>query len=554
MQRHRTILWFVLGFVVATLAAALYQPSSARAQVRTLVRVPEPGGAGATRDTSPAATDATSGSAVGDGEAAAINPGEEPIPEDDLGGNGRPLPAGMRPAVRDGDVGVATDPVTSLDGLVGNEEPPALPDGIDQTKFDTRSPEDIAAFENPPAGHDPLLFQIEEADPLRQPDRRIARLARIEPYDPIGIRIGSFVLFPEVDLATAYISNIFRSANPKGDIGIVALPSARLVSNWATHALEFDARGNLSWLQENESENNRGYTLGARGRLDVSRRINVQADLSRDVSQESRSVLEASKAGDRAEVTTDRVALSYNQRFNRLSVQLRGSVAETDYGAVTAAGVTTSNLDRNFREETEAVRATYELKPTLSVFSEVEFDQRQHQAAASDGIKRDSTGERYRAGVSFGQTGQILRGDVSVGYGVQRPDDFRLSNVSGALVDANLAWRMSALTSLLLTARSDMLETNVAGSSGAISRRGGAEVRHAFRNYLIGSAGLTYTITDYTGIPVEERELAMKLGLEYFVNREIALYGRYTHTRFDTTVANGDWNNDEFIVGVKIRR
>lgn len=550
MPGHRTILWFIVGFAAATLVAAVVQPTRAHAQVRTLSRVPD----AATRDTAPMGSQATPDRIVNDGDAAAVNPGEEPIPDDDLGSPGRPLPAGMRPAVRDGDVDVSADPVTPMDGIISNEEPPAVPDGLDQTKFDTRSPEDIAAFENPPAGHDPLLFQIEDVDPVRTPDRRTSRLARIEPYDPVGIRIGSFVMFPELDLATGYISNVFRSRNAQGDAALFAKPSVRLVSNWSSHALELRASGGLSWLQDNSSENDRAYSLSALGRLDVTRRVNVQAELSHDVSQESRSVLEAAKAGERAEVTTDRLALSYNQRFNRLSIQLRGSVAETDYGAVTSGGVTNSNVDRNYRQGTEAVRATYELKPTLSVFSEVEFDQRQHQAAAGDGIKRDSTGERYRVGVSFGQTGKILRGDVSLGYGEQRPDDNRLSPISGLLVDANLAWRMSALTSLLLNARSDVLETNVAGSAGAMSRRGGAELRHAFREYLIGSAGLTYTVTDYDSIPVEERELAMKLGLEYYLNREIMLYGRYTHTRFDTTVANGDWNNNEVMVGVKIRR
>jgi len=62
------------------------------------------------------------------------------------------------------------------------------------TVVDTRPREDIDVFENPPAGFDPLLFQIEDLDPIRS-NRATTRLFRLEPYDPVGIQVGSFVLF-----------------------------------------------------------------------------------------------------------------------------------------------------------------------------------------------------------------------------------------------------------------------------------------------------------------------------------------------------------------------
>jgi hypothetical protein len=552
LSRLRPIHWFILGFLAASVLAAVVEPSAAHAQGRRGGPMLRPTDTD-TGAPSPASADpfADASRRPGDGEAGAINPGEDPLPDDEEGA-GRPLPAGMRPAVRDGDVGVATETAPAADGLVATDEPPAMPDGVDQTKFDTRAADDIAAFENPPAGYDPLLFQIEDIEPLR--DRRVARLARFEPFDPVGIRIGSFVLFPEVDLATAYISNVFRSGTPKGDFALEARPSVRLVSDWASHAFEVKASGGLSYFDQYDSEDDRSYRIEARTRLDITRRANIQGEVSRDVKQESRSVLEASRVGSRADVTTDRAALSYNQRFNRVSLQLRGTASEVDYGPVTTNGLTSSNSDRSYRETSEAVRATYEFKPTLSPFSEVELVQREHAAPSADGITRSSTGQRYRVGLSFGQTGKILRGEVSVGYGVQNSRNAALPDVTGFIADANLAWRITGLTSLLLTARSDVGETNIAGSSGTMSRQAGLELRHSFRDYLIGSAGLSYTVQDYSGLPIEERELALKLGVEYFLNRDVVFYGKYQHTRFDTTVADADYDNDELRVGMKLRR
>jgi hypothetical protein len=109
--------------------------------------------------------------------------------------------------------------------------------------------------------------------------------------------------------------------------------------------------------------------------------------------------------------------VAFNHRFNRLRVQLRGAVAERDYSPeVESDGTLLSNDDRDNRQHEVAVRATWEFKPAFSVFGEVGTDGRDYRLASfSDGLQRDSSGERYRAGVSFGNTGEIIRGEAAVG-------------------------------------------------------------------------------------------------------------------------------------------
>ena len=235
---------------------------------------------------------------------------------------------------------------------------------------------------------------------------------------------------------------------------------------------------------------------------------------------------------------------------------MRGSVAEANFGSTdTIGGGVISNNDRDTRTTEEAVRAAWEFKPTLFGFVEAGLNQRNYRVAAlSDGIQRDSNGERYRIGVSFGNSGQRLRGEISTGYGRQRPEDGRLREITGMLFDANLAYRYSALTSFLLTAKSDVTETTLANSAGAFSHQVGVEARHAFHRYLIGSAGLTYSVQDFEGVSQQEREWKSSLGLEYFLNREVTVFGRYQHTAFDSTDRSRNYNADEMRVGVRIRQ
>lgn len=460
---------------------------------------------------------------------------------------------------------LAGPPVTDApDGLLNGDRPEdnqltgAEPAASERDFDPLTDPEmgfldDRPVFERPPAGFDPELFQA-ELEPLL--DRRPARLARLDPYDPPGIRLGSFILFPELETAGAWSSNVLRSPQAQSDTALELRPTARLISSWRAHALEFRGTGNLSWHNEFPSEDDRTWSLESRGRLDINRRLNIEGLLSRNVTQESRNALDATRgSGDRADVTTDRASVTLNTRFNRLSLQLRGSINSVAFSPVRQAdGTIASNQDRNVTTREEAIRATWEFKPTFQAFFETAINQRTHEAPAADAIQRDLTGERLRWGVGFGNTGQKLRGEVSLGYGRQSPDDSRLPSIEGLLFDANLAWRATALTTMLLLARTEVVETSQTGSSGGLSRQVGAEMRHAFRRHLIASAGLSREVVDYSGLALEERDTRATLGVEYYLGREAILFGRYQHTAFRSTDATRGYEADEVRIGVRIRR
>lgn len=473
----------------------------------------------------------------------------------DADGDEATTPAGLRRAIRDGDPepsGVAEQPV---DGAPAETIELENPDGRDPVLFDARGSEDSAAFERPPAGFDPELFSAEIA-PLA--DRRTERLFRFEPWQPRGVRIGSFIVYPTVDIGAGYLSNLFRSRPARADAGVDFRPSARLVSNWTSHALELSARGSFSFLDAFPKEGDRDLGLEARGRLDFTRRTNLAGFVLHDVAQESRGTLESRlRGGERADVTTNQAGLTLDHRFNRLAVQLRGTVLTRTFEDAQGllGGTAVSNRDRDLTATEQAARVRWAFKPTFAVFGETAINQRDFKAAtASDGLRRDSKGERYRAGLSFGTTGQTLRGEVSIGYGKQTPLDARLAAIDGVIVDANVAWRMTALTALLLRASTDVTETSTALSAGGFTRRASAEVRHAILRPLIGTASVGYGETVYQRIDLAEHQTDLALGLEYYLGPEAVIFSRWQHSAFRTNSLGGGWEGDEFRVGMRLRR
>jgi len=370
------------------------------------------------------------------------------------------LPSGVRPAVRDGEPEAQLEPEATSDGMVDEPEVYRNPDGQDPVQWDSRLSEDADVFQRPPAGHDPQAFGVEltPAD-----DRRPFQLYRFEPWEPRGIRLGSFTVFPQADIGAAWVSNLFRTKPARADQALDLRPTLRVVSNWRTHALEFRATGGLSFFDENPKEDDRAYSLEARGRLDVSRQTQIAGSVRRDVAQEVRGTLESRLRGtSRADVSTDEARLQLDHRFNRLGLQLRGVAQQRLYDDTTAAdGSEQRNRDRNLRATEEALRLSWTFKPTLLAFAEAGINQRRFEAGAPiDGIKRDSDGERYRVGIGFGNTSKVLRGEASIGYGRQTPLDLRLASIDGMIIDANLAWRINAFSALLLRGSTDVIEAS----------------------------------------------------------------------------------------------
>jgi hypothetical protein len=556
IARHQ-LKWFLLGFAAAGAVDCLINATPALAQTAAQISVtPLPTRQQPLVASRPASQRPVPPADDEDMLASGSPPRDAPVDGDidpEATDPSLASPTQTRRATVDGAPAADAEPMPVQDGIIETGEPQGPGDGDNPAEADTRRRADIDAFEKPASGYDAIAFQV-EIEPIL--DRRPVRLARFEPYDPVGIRRGAWVIFPDAEFGIGRLSNVFSSTSPQPDTVIDVRPTVRAVTNWRQHAVEVKATGLASFYSEFGSENDRAYTLEARGRFDFSRRTNIEALVSNDVAQDSRSDRQAvGSAATRANITTNRAAAALNHRFNRLTLQLRGSVTETDYSPVAdTAGLTISNDNRDQVTRETAARATWAFKPALAVFSELALNDRTFKGASGDGIFRNSKGDRTRLGVTFGSTGGVWRGEVSTGYGHQRPDDMRLREIDGLLFDANLAWRISPLSSLLFTARTDFAESTNSGSSGALVRAYGIEARHAFQRQLIGTAAIRTAVSDYKGITLTERETTGELGAEYFINRNASVFSRYQHVIFDTSAAGGNTVSDVIRVGLKIRQ
>ena len=452
----------------------------------------------------------------------------------------------------DGEPERAYTMVPAGDGHIDLAEPPIDEDGKEPVVGDPRLPEDRAAFLSPPAGYDDLAFQI-ELDPAT--DRRPQRLTTLDPYAPTGRRAGSWVIFPTVEAGVTGITNVYRTSNSKPDLIFDVQPTLLAVTDWQQHAMQLKVTGVGSDYTHFSAEDQRAYAFEARGRFDISRRANIEVLAAHSYDQEPRSSLFApADARTPTPYSTDKIAVAFNQRFNRLSLQLRGGVTDIDYKPVaTYDGSGLSNDERDLSSRDVAVRAAWAFNPALALFAESALNSQRYRALSGDGISRDSTGDRSKIGLSFGTQSQIWRGEFAVGYGRQQSRDARLPNVEGMLVEANLGWKPTPITALLLKANTDFVTSTTPGQGNATTHLAGVELRHALQRQLIGVAGVSYQLTSYQGISLSERTTTSELGFEYYLSKATTLLWRYQHIVVDSSDIGGNSTTDAFRLGVRYR-
>ncbi len=396
-------------------------------------------------------------------------------------------------------------------------------------------------------------------DPIRRPPvKRKAHSEPDDPYAPLGVKAGSFLLFPAVELSGGYNTNPSQSTNAKGAKFYTVAPEMRLQSDWSRHELKADLRGSYTgYSPDSEPTLSRpNVNAKADGRIDVTRttRIDLGGRVQVSTDNPGSPDLQAGLAKLPIYTTTGGSA-GLGQKFNRFDLSLKGDAERTVYqDSSLTDGSTVSNEDRNYNQYGVTLRGGYELTPGVTPFLEAHADTRKHDLAVdTSGYQRDSKGMTGKAGTSF-ELSRLLSGEISLGYTKRNYDDARLAQLSGLIGDASLVWTASALTTVKLTAASAIGESTVAGVSGVLYRDVGLQIDHAFRRWLIGNVKFAYGQDDYVGLSREDNRYSAGVGLTYKINRNTQLKGEIRQDWLRSNVTGNDYTANVFMLGLRFQQ
>ena len=361
---------------------------------------------------------------------------------------------------------------------------------------------------------------------------------------------------PAIDQSVGYDSNPNRlSGTPQGSFVSRTEGALRVQSDWPVHALNVQVRGAYNAFLKVPDAN----------RPDADGRASLRFDLTRDtqIDLESAFRIDTERPGspelgvsvvERPLNARFGAAAGVTERFNRLSVGLRGSIDRAVFeDARLTSGEVLDQTDRNVTVYGARLRTGYELLPGTTPFVDLLVDTRIHDRRIDNaGFRRDSEGYGFRAGSTFEIT-RLITGEAAAGYEVRRFEDERLRELRGPILDAAVIWAVTPLTTLRLRASAQTDDTTVTNASGILSQRAVLELQHDLRRNLSLIGALTFSRAEYQGIFLREDGFAASLRLDYRLTRALALRASYTHESLKSTSPGSNYKADVFLVGMRIQ-
>jgi hypothetical protein len=382
------------------------------------------------------------------------------------------------------------------------------------------------------------LPPLEPLEPVAVEDEERAATVtdrrRLE-LEPLGVRVGGFLLYPKLELEERYNDNVFADeTNTKSDFISVASPSLRLDSNWSSHELNLFARASIGRYLHQDSEAFNDFSLGGDGRLDISRDSSWSGALSYASLHEERGSPDDVEGIEPTTYALGSANTLYARRFNRVVLSAEGAGERYDYNDVATSVGEVNNDDRDRIQARVSLRADYELDPGYGAFVRATGNGRFYDDAVDDnGFDRDSKGWEAVVGARLGLTG-ITTGEVFVGYADQDYEDPHLDTIGGAIIGAALTWNVTPLTTVTGTLARTIEETTLVGASGFFANGAYLRADHELLRNLLLNARASYVINKYEGIEREDVIYQAGAGAKYLLTRNFYLTVDYTYTQRDS--------------------
>jgi hypothetical protein len=374
--------------------------------------------------------------------------------------------------------------------------------------------------------------------PQALPPRGDTVLTRSRPeLDPLGVRLGSFLLYPKMTLGETFTDNVFATEDNTDSDFITSLrPELSLESDWRNHALNFSTGMDKGFYASETDEDYLDFFAETDGRVDVTRDISVTGAGGVSRNHEARSDPDDFGGKKPTIYYLYDAAAAYNQRFGRFRTTLSGDFTRFDYE--NAPGEI-QNQDRDRNVYAGALRLGYEIQPQYEAFVRFTGNRRLYDTTPDDvGIERDSYGVEGVAGVAL-DLGGILFGDVFAGYLTQQYDDNDLDSPQGFTFGGSLDWNVTTLTTLSFTVAQTIRETTEEGASSYRQTLGTIQADHELLRNLLVNANFSIGNNDYDGISRNDYIYTAGVGVRYLMNRWFYVNAGYRFTRRDSDDAPG---------------
>lgn len=378
----------------------------------------------------------------------------------------------------------------------------------------------------------------ERARPSGALERGASVVDRPRPeYDPLGVRAGSFLIFPQVEAGLTWDSNVYAEPTDEvSDFLFEVSPAVTVRSDFSRHELRLRAGADIGRYFDETQQNYEDFLVEGTGRFDIATQTSATGRVGYRLDHEAGGDPDAPVG--RVEPVEYDIALAefgLEQGFGRFGVAAGASIERRNYDDVASrAGL----IDQDFRDRTTyatTLRGSYEIQENFEAFVRGTYDWVEYREATS---LRDSQGWEIAVGTDIDFTG-LLTGSAYVGYASRDYDRAGLDDPSGISLGLEVDWAVTQLTTVSAEAARQFQETTSVTASSRQRTSVGVGVDHELLRNLILSADAAVRLDEFEGNNREDQYLLLGAGATYLLNRNYYLRGGYDFVTRDSDNPGG---------------
>lgn len=375
-------------------------------------------------------------------------------------------------------------------------------------------------------------------------------------HAPLGMGLGSFLLYPQLDFGIEKNDNIFAaSTNETDDTILTAGASARLASQWSRHGLNFFGGVQSRTFSDNGDDDAVDWRVRADGRIDILQDTRVHFGAATGRTTESRFAGNGPAAlAEPVEFDFDEFNGEIVRDVNRIRASLGYRYGQFDFkdGRLVGGGVFDQD-DRDYDLRDITGRIDFAISPDTAIFGSV--TQRERDYDLDTVLDRDSDGMRYLVGANFDLT-SVVRGEVAVGYSDTSYDDPTLADVDGVSGFGQIEWFVTNITTLTGNASRDTVESGISGASSIERTTYGFRADHELRRDIILTGGYAMDQDKYQSVARDDDRTRFNVGVDWYMNRFVKLGAAYERFDQDSSgpAADRDFTANVFALRASLRR
>jgi hypothetical protein len=399
---------------------------------------------------------------------------------------------------------------------------------IPQTPSSTQSEADVRDDETQLPGTPGQGLQLPESV---QADR--ASLESPTNTEFPGIKVGSFLMYPEISAAIMNDSNIYSTRTDEiSDFISIFSPVVSLESDWSKHWLQMEAGADIDRYHNYPQENVQDYWVGADGRIDMSRSAILFGGARFSHDHEDRSEPDALSPFIAAEPTTYNLTSAdagLRLRSDSVSLRVGGTFDRYDYFDVPSVLGPTINMDDRDRDMYSlGTRLRLRASESTDIFAQYATDSRVYKYIPDDfGFVRDSEGYRAGAGLRLRNARRTLVAELMAGWMYQDYEDPRFEDLSEPYFGVDLIWRPTPRITLTGFIDRVLEESTIPDVSGYLDTSYGLRAERKLTKNLTVNGRFAYVRSEFEGSDRLDTIIDAGAGLRYFVSRTVYLGADY---------------------------